>query len=172
MGYRIVSFDFGNKNTGCVMADIDKKRNHFEIILIKYMEVCREGDMMKCIIEFIDNIIIPMTKFCNDVVFVYENVHTRKLYPNWNLIRLQKCIRNYVNKCCSNVSIKVLRPSQKAFIGGTKRKDRKDLAVFAAREYIINHSCYEMVTLFDNLSRKHDVADAMLAIAYMYINNY
>lgn len=167
---RVISFDCGNKNTGCVMADIDKKRNHFEIILIKYIKVDNKSRMTHVLFEYINDIIIPMIQnYKNDKIYiVYENVHTRQLYPNWDLIRLQKEMRKHFKKLVPNVFIKALRPSQKAIIGGTKRKDRKELAVQVAREFICDHGSMHMLDVFDGLKRKHDVADALLAVAYLY----
>ena len=166
-GLRVVSFDFGLRYTGCVMADIDKKRDLFEIVSIGLIEADNENDMYDKVMNYIRSWIEPQLRLVGKgSLIIYENIFNRYTYPNWKLQRMQKDIRAYFEGK-TNVRIKSLHPTQKAYIGG-KKENRKKASIEGAREYLVDCGCTGLLDVFESFSRKHDVADALLAIRYVY----
>lgn len=168
---RIVSFDVGLQNTGCVIVDTNSKNNIFEIVSL---DLVSSPDNMHCdlfdyIKAYVEPMIDPLLQTAKtQVLIIYENVHTRKLYPNWKLIRLQKDIRSYFSN--RNIRIKAIQPSQKAKIGGQEtrdRKTRKQCSVKEAQKLISECGCFDILDKFNAYNRNHDIADALLAARYM-----
>lgn len=166
-GLRVVSFDFGLRYTGCVMADIDKKRDLFEIVSIGLIEVDNEDTMYDKVMSYIESWIEPQLRIVGKgSLILYENIFNRYTYPNWKLQRIQKDIcRYFSNK--TNVRVRSLHPTQKAYVGGSK-ENRKDKSIEGARKCLLNCGCTGLLDIFESFTRKHDVADALLALRYVY----
>lgn len=167
-GLRVVSFDCGNKNTGCVIVDIDKQRDMFEIVSIELITSESFNEMSDKLFNYIKNVIDPQVRHVGKGTFIlYENVHSRYLYPNWSVIRMQKHIREHF-ETFKNIRVLSLKPTQKTGVGGTKSEKRKTKSVELARQCLSQCGCISLLDKFNSYERNHDIADALLAVKYLY----
>ena len=164
-GLRVISFDCGVINTGCVMIDMNKKTNHFEIVSIDLIQTCKEQNMLDEIKKYIKTFIKPQVRHDGlGTVVILEYIF--ETYRNWNIIRIHKYIRSYFSSM-HNVKVVCLRPSQKSVIGGTNTK-RKDVSENTARNILDTCGCSAITDKYNSYKRKHDIADALLASVYYY----
>lgn len=153
----LCALDLGNKVNGVVVFDGDTST-------IRFMEAVDTKDLD----DVLSTQVIPMLLHAgpDNVVILYENsyVFAKK---NKVLMRLQRKVRKmFVDQNFKH--IKALLPSQKSGITSGKNRDRKKSAVHAAKDFLVSLGNCEWMVAFDNMKpRNHDVADALLMIAYI-----
>ena len=153
---RIIAIDLGNKFSGYVIADIFPSKE-YEIV---HFDVIKDTSKNhNVIMSKIIGDISPLVRCMPEKsVVLLEKLNW---YPNWNLIRLNKCVRKYFT---SELGITCLSqsPRQKTKIPERNHKERKRTAIKVAKD-LLPHC---LLDKFKKLERQHDVADAFLSIKY------
>lgn len=151
---RVIACDLGNQHSGFVVADLEP----FKIIYLRLFVTDKKDDLL----EFIEQNILSYVK--PQTLAIYENLYipNRGGYRNFKLMHIQKAVR----KCFQDAKcqVKALVPSQKAIVGGYSKKDKKQKAEQAARQFLNE----QQLSYFDSEPRKHDLADAILMARYIY----
>lgn len=153
---RVVSFDCGNKTTGVVIADINPPQVDIKFMDVKVLDVNTPHVAFE---TYLSNIITPYLDVEN-VVVVYESM---VFFPNWKLMRLQKTLKEFCRS--RGTRTMCLLPSQKYKGTSGSNKKKKDHSEATAREYLQHLPNWLM--RFESIERRHDVADALMAILYL-----
>lgn len=156
--YRVIAFDLGNKVSGCVVADIIFG-GCFHVVHMEAFENKSVSEMTAAVADYLEN--------KENIVILYENTF---MFKNWTLMRMQKALRAYYKSINPPITIKALLPSQKYKVAFGVNKKRKQSSVATASGLIATMT-NEIIAQFQGLGRrKHDVADALLMIKYVYEN--
>ncbi len=154
---RVISLDCGIQCSGVVVANVSS--DNVEIIHLAFVTSCIYEYCLSEIHQYVD----PYK-----TLVLYENLYMPKLktvYQNWPVMNIQKRIRSYFLQQHANV--RALFPSQKVgLIPGEKSKNRKKRAEDYVTTYLSTFSDKRISEKYNALSRKHDVADALLGVLY------
>ena len=160
----------GNHYTGVVIADV-KPNELFEIIdmFVLYDTSKDSSGLLSDLNEKIDPF-IRHTHF--KVVVLFEKI----MFNNHDLIRRQKKIAEHYKQL--GMGCRYLYPSQKSSGGvghstnlssGDNRMKKKN-AQESATHLLTEIGIDALLSTFNSFSRNHDVADALLATHYLYLN--
>lgn len=169
--YRIAAFDVGNITTGYVVADVSPDETG--TLTIKTMGVMNVPDgfdtkqSSQYIIDQSKEHVLPLLASHERPVVLYENVfYTPKAkYRNMKVVNMNKALKKFFES--KRMFVRSLKSSQKVGIKpGTKHDQRKKQAEKAAKGFMDAH----WLEVFNEHERCHDIADAILMVAYVRKN--
>lgn len=161
MHRRVCSMDLGREVTGIVVVDIGP--DTFDIVLMRSIKDTTTDHSI--LFGFLNEEIKDLMISHDSPFLVYENT-AFNFTQNHRLTRLQGKVRKYFN---DNLRIKsrALKPKQKYGVTASRSEDRKKQAVEVATGLLQGT---DWLSVFQELSRAHDVADALLMAKYMEIH--
>lgn len=159
---RVIACDLGNKHSGIVVAKLEPE---FEVVYLRLVITDKEKDLLEFMKQN-ESVLFSSTPR-SKTIMVYENLYmpNKGGFRNFRLMHIQKAVRKYFKEDF-RCQVKALIPSQKAIVGGYSKKDKKQKAEEAARQFLNQ----EQLAYFDSEPRKHDLADAILMARYIYNN--
>lgn len=105
---------------------------------------------------FVAHVAADLDSFVQDgTVVLLEKMYN----ANWTVIHRNKALREHFQ--AKGATVRYVNPMQKRGVTARKSNERKAQSVAAARELLKG----DMLEKFEALSRKHDIADALLMIS-------